>query len=241
MTDYGSTLRPHRRAGGPPLAPLAFVSFALTVAAVSTLIAGSGSTPAPFASPAEVSAWYAANPVAVRVGAMLQFGSAVPLGILTASVYARQLRLGVRVPGPAIGLFGGIAASIVLATSALVTWALSFPDALGSHDAAALLARFSFGLGGVAYATGLGLLIAGIAVPALILRFIPRWLAVAGLVLGAAGELSFLSLALESLQALLPIVRFGGGVWLITVAFLLPRSRPRRDPSDPRVEPRAEE
>ncbi len=77
--------------------------------------------------------------------------------------------------------------------------------------------------------------------PALILRFIPRWLAVAGLVLGAAGELSFLSLALESLQALLPIVRFGGGVWLITVAFLLPRSRPRRDPSDPRVEPRAEE
>ncbi|KKI21429.1 MULTISPECIES: hypothetical protein [unclassified Leucobacter] len=240
MTDYSHPPRPHRRAGGPPLGPLAIVALALTVAGVVTLIAGTGSAPAPFASPAEVAAWYAAHPTAIRISALLQFGSAVPLGILTASVYARQLRLGVRVPGPVIGLFGGIAASIALATSALVTWTLSFPDALGSPDAVALLARFSFGLGGVAYATGLGLLIAGIAVPALILRFVPRWLAILGLVLGVAGELSFLSLALEPLQALLPIVRFGGGVWLIAVAFLLPRARPRRDPSDPRVEHRAE-
>lgn len=240
MTDYSHPPRPHRRAGGPPLGPLAIVALALTVAGVVTLIDGTGSAPAPFASPAEVAAWYAAHPTAIRISALLQFGSAVPLGILTASVYARQLRLGVRVPGPVIGLFGGIAASIALATSALVTWTLSFPDALGSPDAVALLARFSFGLGGVAYATGLGLLIAGIAVPALILRFVPRWLTILGLVLGVAGELSFLSLALEPLQALLPIVRFGGGVWLIAVAFLLPRARPRRDPSDPRVEHRAE-
>lgn len=241
MTDYPLSPRPHRRAGGPPLGPLAIVTFALTVAGVVTLIAGTGSAPAPFASPAEVAAWYAVHPTAIRIGALLQFGSAVPLGILTASAYARQLRLGVRVPGPVIGLFGGIVASIALATSALVTWALSFPDALGSPDAVALLARFSFGLGGVAYTTGLGLLIAGIAVPALILRFVPRWLAVVGLALGIAGELSFLSLALDPLQALLPIVRFGGGAWLIAVAYLLPRSRPRRDSGDLQHEHRAKD
>lgn len=241
MTDYSHSPRPHRRTGGPPLGPLAIVTLALTVAGVVTLIAGTGSAPAPFAAPEEVAAWYAAHPTAIRIGALLQFGSAVPLGILTASVYARQLRLGVRVPGPVIGLFGGIAASIALATSALVTWALSFPDALGAPDTVALLARFAFGLGGVAYATGLGLLIAGLAVPALILGFVPRWLAVLGLVLGVAGELSFLSLALEPLQVLLPLVRFGGGAWLIAVAFLLPRSRPKRFPAEARPAPQDEE
>ena len=223
----------HRRSGGPPLGPLAIVTFALTIAAVIVLIAGTGSVPDPFAGAAEVAEWYAAHPAAVRVGAMLQFGAAVPLGILAASVYARQLRLGVRVPGPVIGLYGGIAASVALLVSALVTWSLGFPGADAVPESTATLARLAFGLGGVGYATGLGLLIAGIAVPALILRFVPRWLAVLGLVLGGLGELSFLSLALEPLQALLPVVRFGGGAWLIAIAFLLPAVRAKRGPNDP--------
>ncbi|MGH1548374.1 hypothetical protein ACRAWB_04005 [Leifsonia poae] len=206
------------------------MSLALTLAGVIVLIAGTGSAPDPFAAPQEVAAWYGLNQAAVRIGALLQFGAAVPLGILAATVYARQLRLGVRVPGPVIGLYGGIAASLSLMTSALITWSLSYPTGPGADGTVAALARVAFGLGGVGYATGLGLLIAGIAVPAYILRLFPRWLAAIGLVLGALGELSFLSLALDPLQFFLPVVRFGGGVWLIAVGFLLPVSRPKRGP-----------
>ncbi|WP_439901242.1 hypothetical protein [Microbacterium azadirachtae] len=225
MTDYSPR---SRRPGGPPLGPLAIVTFALTLAGVGTLLAGTGSVPAPFAPAADVAAWYAAHALPIRIAATLQFGAAVPLGILTASVYARQLRLGVRVPGPVIGLYGGITASILLAVSALVTWALASAPAPGG--VASALGLLAFALGGVGYAVGLGLLIAGVAVPAFLLRLMPRWFALAGLVIAACGELSFLSLVVDPLQALLPLVRFGGGLWLIAAAFLLPRDRPRRDP-----------
>ena len=240
MTEYSQqppsrpgppTLGPsHRGTGGPPLGPLAIVTFVLTLAGIGTLLLGTGSAPAPFAAPVQIAAWYAEHAEAIRIGALLQFGSAVPLGILAASVYARQLRLGVRVPGPAIGFYGGIAGSVLLMLSALATWALADPTVAAAPEAAAMLARLAFALGGVGYATGIGLMVAGIAVPAFILRLVPRWLAGVGLVLALAGELSFLSLAIDPLQALLPVVRFGGGLWLIVVAFLLPRSRPRRGP-----------
>ncbi|MGO4681661.1 hypothetical protein [Microbacterium sp. 2MCAF23] len=227
MTDSSPA---SRRPGGPPLGPLAIVTFALTIAGVVVLLVGTGSVPAPFASAADVASWYTAHALPIRIAATLQLGAAVPLGILAASIYARQLRLGVRVPGPVIGLYGGIGASLLLLVSALVTWALaSGPDA-ADPGSAATLGRLAFGLGGVGYAVGMGLLIAGIAVPAFILRLIPRRLALAGLVLAAVGELSFLSLVIDPLQALLPIVRFGGGAWLIAATFLLPRDRPRRGP-----------
>jgi hypothetical protein len=38
-------------------------------------------------------------------------------------------------------------------------------------------------------------------------------------------ELSFVSMAVDPLQFLLPIGRFGGLVWLVAVGFLLPRTR----------------
>ena len=227
MTDYSQR---SRRPGGPPLGPLAIVTFALTIAGVVTLLAGTGSAPAPFAPAADIAAWYAGYALPIRIAATLQLGAAVPLGILAASVYARQLRLGVRVPGPAIGLYGGLAASLLLLVSALVTWSIASGTDPADPGGTAALGRLAFALGGVGYAVGMGLLIAGIAVPAYILRLLPRWLALVGLVIAAAGEVSFLSLVLDPLQVLLPVVRFGGGAWLIAAAFLLPRDRPRRDP-----------
>ena len=87
------------------------------------------------------------------------------------------------------------------------------------------LSFLAFIVGGVGYVVGMGLLVAGIAVPALILRFIPRWLAWTGLVIAALSELTFLSMAIEPLQFLLPVGRFGGLLWLIAVGFLLPQNR----------------
>lgn len=57
----------------------------------------------PFSTATQVAAYYRGNPDAVRLANMIQLGSAVPLGIFAATVYARQLRLGVRFLSPESG------------------------------------------------------------------------------------------------------------------------------------------
>jgi hypothetical protein len=214
-------------AGGPNPGVLAAVSLGILLAGLvtSAILSGGQTFVSPFAPAEQVASFFHGNIAAVRVGGMLQFGSAVPLGIYAATVYARLLRLGVRVPGPAIGFFGGISAAIFLMFSGAVTWLLSRPEITTDITLTHAFSFLAFITGGVAFVVGLGLLVAGIAVPALILRFLPRWLAWTGLVMAGLSELAFLAMTIEPLQFLLPIGRFGGLVWLILAGFLLPRDR----------------
>jgi hypothetical protein len=226
-SDTFSPAAGRRKAGGPHPGILAAVSLGLFLL---SLALGAGMTGgqvfvSPFAKAADVARFYQEYAAAARMSGMLLFGSAVPLGIFAATVYARQLRLGVRVPGPAIGYFGGIAAALFLMVSGLVTWVLGQPSVSDDVAVTQALAFLGFAAGGVGFVVGLGLLVAGMAVPALILGFVPRWLAWTGMVLAALSELSFLSLAVEPLQFLLPIGRFGGMLWLVAVGFLLPVTR----------------
>ena len=71
----------------------------------------------------------------------------------------------------------------------------------------------------------LGLLVAGIAVPALILRLTVRPLAWAGLVIAAVSLLATFTLLTSALDATLPAGRFAGLAWLIAVSVALPRNR----------------
>lgn len=64
--------------------------------------------------------------------------------------------------------------------SALVGWLLSRPEITTDVTLTHALAFLAFITGGVGYVVGMGILIAGIAVPALILGFVPRWLAWTG-------------------------------------------------------------
>lgn len=218
------------RPNGPHPGALVLVSLALTVAslAATALLADGSVYVSPFASTAEIGDHYREHGAAAQVGATLLFGSAVPLGIAAATFSTRLTRLGARVPGPSIGLFGGFAASVLLMLSALVGWTLGRPELGGDPGVLRALAFLAFLTGGTGYVVGLGLLLAGIAVPALVLRLVPRWLGWAGLVLAALAELSFLSLLLEPLQLLLPVGRFGGLVWLVAAGFALPRHRAER-------------
>lgn len=218
---------PAASASGPNPGILAMVSLGLTIAglATSAIMNGGDTYISPFSTASQVIAYYRDNPEAVRLASMLQFGSAVPLGIYAATVYARQLRLGVRVPGPGIGFFGAITAAVFLMLSALVGWLLSRPEITTDATLTHALAFLAFITGGVAYVVGMGLLVAGIAVPALLLGLVPRWLAWTGLVIAVVSELSFLSLVIEPFHYLLPIGRFGGLLWLVAVGFLLPQTR----------------
>lgn len=215
-----------RRPDGPPAGVLAVISLVLSLCAVVVplLLSGTG-YPTPSTSADTVAAYFTAHAFAGTVSGFFTFAASVPLGIFAATVYARLLRLGIRVPGPNIAFFGGLSASILLAASGLLTWALGQSAAGVASPVVRLLNELVFALGGVGFVGGLGLLIAGIAVPSLILRLVPRWLAWIGLVIAAASELSFFALLWPGLDALLPIGRFGGLLWLIAIGFLLPRNR----------------
>jgi len=223
----------------PPFGPhpglLIGVSLALLIASLAgtAIVTGGDVIPSPFGTSSDVAAFYSANGGVVRLAALLQLGSAIPLGIGTATFHARQQRLGIRVPGPTIGLFGGIAAAVLLAVSACITWTLGQPDVTAQPGIAHTLAYLSFGSGGFAHVLGLGLLVAGVAVPALLLSLMPRAFCLLGLVVAVIAELSFLSMVATPLQYLIPIGRFGSLVWLVAAGFLLPRTRhtQQADPS----------
>lgn len=236
MTEYdvtaertgqaGAATAQHRRPDGPPAGVLATIALVFSIAGVVVPLAVARTGfPRPASTPDEVAAYVTGHPWAMTWAGVLAFAASVPVGIYAATVYARLLRLGVRVPGPGIAFFGGVAASVLLAGSGLVTWSLGRAGAGVPGPVLHLLVTAAFAFGGVGFVGGLGLLVAGVAVPGLILRLVPRWLAWAGLALAAVSEVSFLALLWSGFDVLLPIGRFAGLLWLAAVGFLLPRTR----------------
>jgi hypothetical protein len=131
--------------------------------------------------------------------------------------------LGVRAAGTHITLFGGFAAAVALAVSALCSWVLSVPEVNSSLATLRLMHFLSFLAGGVAFAVGFGLLAAGVSVTSFFARLLPRWLVWFGLLIALAGELSSISLVAYPMAFALPVTRFGGFVWLIAVGALMPK------------------
>ena len=204
------------------------MSTGLLLAGLATSAALGGTFPSPYADPAVIGAHFATQADAVLAGGVLLFGSSVPLAIYAATASARLRQLGVTAPGATIGLVGGVLASGALAASGLLTWTLARPAVREAGPLVRALADLTFLTGGPAHVVFLGLLLAGIAVPALLLGLLPRAVAVAGLVIAAVAELSFLSLAVPALSLLIPLARFPGLVWLVVAGFLLPRQRARK-------------
>jgi len=223
-----------RNQRGPHPGILATISLALTVAgiAVAGAMSGGDALASPYAH--DIVDRIAGNHDAFRALAFFQFGAAVPLGILAATLYARQLRFGIRVPGPVISLVGGLVATTSLLLASFVTYVESRPEVTGDAALTHALAFLAFMAGGPGYAVGIGLLVAGVAVPALILGLVPRALAALGLVIAVLAELSWFGLLTEPMQYLVPVARFGGGLWLVAVGFLLPAARPRRTTEEAR-------
>src|SRR5436853_5496680 len=215
------------RFAGPSLLPLAIVYTLLFVANIASAILLRHGPPfvTPFGDAEAARSFFAANPFAMKVSAFFFFGSAVPLAIYTATVVSRLRYLGVRAAGTNIALAGGLAASGAIAVSALCSWVLSLPEVTASLAATKALHFLSFLFGGVSFAVGFGLLAAGVSVTSHFFRLLPRWLTWFGLFLALAGELSTFSLIAYPANLALPITRFGGFIWLIAVAALLPKTR----------------
>jgi hypothetical protein len=220
-------MRTRRPQDGPPLGVLAVVSTALLVTGIAVSAALGGTVPSPYAAGGDVRDYFAAQPDAALAAGALAFASSVPLAIYAATASARLRQLGVTAPGATIALAGGVLAAGALALSGLFLWVLSRPGVAVSTPVVRALHDLAFLTGGVAHVVFLGLLLAGVAVPGLILGLLPRPLAWAGLVVAAVAELSTLSLLVPALSVLLPLARFPGLAWLIAAGFLLPHRRPR--------------
>ncbi|GAA3292964.1 hypothetical protein Dvina_15170 [Dactylosporangium vinaceum] len=231
MTSPATTAPRRRTQGGPHLGALAIVFAALFLLGLvlSTILAGGKPYPSPFGDEAGILAYFRDNPDPVRIGGALQFAAAIPLAIYAATASARLHQLGIRVPGATIALAGGLLASGFLALSGLVGWVLGRPELHAEPALVRALQLLNFAAGGVGHIVPLGLLLAGIAVPGLLARLLPAWLAWAGLVIAGVAELSTFALLVDGAAYLLPVARFTAFVWLIIAGFRLPRQRARSE------------
>jgi hypothetical protein len=181
--------------------------------------------PGPWESGAVIAAFFQNHATAVLICAFLQFGAAIPLGIFTATMVSRFQFLGVRAAGPSLAFFGGMMTAVNMAASALILWVMAYPGIAQETAVLRALYYLVFGFGGVGFSVPMGILIAGLSVPAAIMNLLPKWLIVSGLALGIVGELSALSLVIPQAVFLIPLTRFPAFIWLIAAGFTLPKSR----------------
>jgi hypothetical protein len=178
--------------------------------------------PGPWESAQTIAAYFQTHSHSVLMCAFLQFGAAIPLGIFTATMVSRLRFLGFRAAGADIALFGGLMTAFNIAISALVLWVMAYPGIADVNGVVRALYYIVFAVGGVGFSVPMGLLIAGISIPGLMMKLLPKWLVVSGLTLAAIGELSFFSLVIPSAVFLIPLTRFPSFVWLIFAGFKLP-------------------
>ena len=224
MTTINSLNNKH---AGPNPGVVAIVYTLLFNAGLYFVISFTGGPhfPGPWESSETIAAYFQGHPTAVLACAFLQFGAAIPLGIFTATMVSRLQFLGVRVAGAHIALFGGLMTAFNMAASALVLWVMAYPGIAQDPGVLRALYYLTFALGGVGFSVPMGLLIAGLSIPAAFFKLLPKWLVVFGLVLAVIGEVSALSLVIPKALFLIPLTRFPGFIWLIGAGFALPKTR----------------
>lgn len=181
--------------------------------------------PGPWEPASTVVGYFQTHATAVRICFFLQFGSLIPLGLYTATVVSRLRFLGISAAGPYIALFGGFMTVFDSAAAAFAGWAMVHPGVPPDASLTTALYYLCYALGGPGFSVPMGLLIAGITVPAAFLKLLPKWMVAIGLALALAGELSWLNLMFPQVLFLVPLVRFPGFLWLIAAGFLLPNQR----------------
>ena len=161
----------------------------------------------------------------------LHFAAAIPLGIFTASVVSRLHFLGVRAAGPSIALFGGFATALTMLASSSVLWTFAQPGIAQDRTLVHAFYWLDQALGASGFSVPFGLLLAGISIPAGLMKLLPKWIVVIGIALFVCGELSWLNLLTPKALFLVPLTRFPGFAWLIAAGVALPNTIERIAPA----------
>jgi hypothetical protein len=179
--------------------------------------------PGPWEPPDVIVSYFHTHPTNVLVCVFLQIGAQIPLGIFAASIVSRLRFLGVNAAGPNIALLGGFLCVFNSMAAGFTTWAMIHPGVVQDLTITPALNYLSYASGGPGFSMPMGLLMAGVCVPAAFRKLLPKWLIAFGLFLAVAGELSWLNLVFPKALFLIPLVRFPGFIWLIATGFLLPK------------------
>ncbi|OBF55270.1 hypothetical protein A5756_13465 [Mycobacterium sp. 852002-53434_SCH5985345] len=214
---------PHR--GGPWLLLLSVLCVAVLFGGIAVGVALGGVMPLPYGPAAAVAAYVRAEPVAVRVIAVATFASSVPLALYAATVNVRLRRLGAAGPGASIAFTGGVVAAGALGLCGLLAWPLSLPEVAADAALVRALYLLVFLVGGPGHIVALGLLVAGIAGPALSRGLLPSPVAWAGLGIAALAEAATAVLVWPDLGVILPVARVLALCWLVLAGSLLPLRR----------------
>ena len=225
-------MKANPRFRGPSLILLAIVHILVFVAGLvaAAALRHGASFVTPFAPAEQVRQFFAQSPTAVRVSNFFLFASAVPFGIFAVTTVSRLRFMGVRAAGTNITLLGGLTATIALILSGITGWVLSVPEVSGSAELAKAIFFLCFLFGGAVYSVGFGLLAAGVSVTSYFMRVIPRWMVVLGMLLAMTGELSSLSLIAYPANFFIPITRYLGLIWMVSVALALTKNRTLAQP-----------
>ncbi len=210
---------------GPHLGMVSIIFAILFITGLSfviTFTANAPHYPGPWESAQTIAHYFQNHSGKVLLCAFFQFGSAIPLGIYTATAYSRLRFMGIDASGTTIALFGGLMMTFNVAISALLLWVMSYPGIASETVLNQAIYNMVFAIGGVGYSVPLGLLIAGITITSFFNKLLPKWLLWFGIVLSVCGVISWLSLIFPNLLFLIPLTRFPGFIWLIVAGFLLP-------------------
>ncbi|HET9743549.1 MAG TPA: hypothetical protein VFQ00_12425 [Terriglobales bacterium] len=223
-----------RRHAGPHLGMLAIVYTVLFIAGL-TAVSGFGAPlgvkppyfPGPWEPASVIVSYFQTHATNALICSFLQFGALIPLGIFAGAIVSRLRFLGITAAGPNIALFGGFLTVFDGIAAGFAIWTMVHPGVAQNVLVTPALYYLSFAFGGPGFSVPMGLLIAGICIPAMFRKLLPKWLIVFGLVLAVAGELSWLNLVFPKLIFLIPLVRFPGFIWLIATGFLMPKAAAR--------------
>jgi hypothetical protein len=178
--------------------------------------------PGPWEPSDVIVSYFHTHPMNVLICVFLQVGALIPLGIFTATVVSRLRFLGIKAAGPNIALFGGFLTVVDGFAAGFTVWAMIHPGVTQDATLTTALYYLSYAFGGPGFSVPMGLLMAGVCIPAAFGKLLPRWLVALGLLLAVAGELSWFNLVFPQVLFLIPLVRFVGFLWLIAVGFTLP-------------------
>lgn len=189
MNTQPNTATTRIRHAGPPLGVVATIFTIMFKAGLCsvTMFGGKPYFPGPWEPASTIATFFQTRPSAVLICSFFHFGAAICLGIVVASVVSPLRFLGLR----AAALFGGLATAFNMMASASVLWALAHPGV--SQDATLVQALYwlQSAFGGSGFSMPMGILMAGVSVPAGFMKLMPKWIVALGLVLAVSGELSW--------------------------------------------------
>jgi hypothetical protein len=228
-TTLTRTSAPRRDFGA--LTGVLYVLFFVASLVVAGALGPSG-TVTPYSSDAEVQAYRLKDPTTLehlfRTLGLLQGLSALALLAFVPRLTVFVRRYGSDARAGAVRALATVAGALLL-LSASTSWVLAQIGSRAELSTYRAVSDLSFITGAGPAIAALGVAVFLVSTTGRTSRALPAWVAWSGMVIGVASVLSMISLVAEGGSVFIPIGRFLGFIWFVTLSVLLWGRRGRTD------------